>query len=261
VQETQNLLLVRLLEPGLQDNEVLQASLQYALKRGIERTFQLEETELGVARVGKGEWRALLFYEAAEGGLGVLRRLVEEPNALVQTARAALEVCHFDEAGNDTRPDCPQACYECLLSYANQLEARLLDRRAIRDLLFQLTQAQVRPRVGPRSREEHLAHLRARAGSDFEQAFLDFLEREGFRLPDDAQKSVSEPRCIADFFYSPNVLVFCDGPSHDTPGQRRIDERLRRELVARGWRVIVIRWDEDLGSQVQRFPEVFGEGA
>ncbi len=260
VQETQNLLLVRLLEPGLQDNEVLQASLQYALKRGIERTFQLEETELGVARVGKGEWRALLFYEAAEGGLGALRRLVEEPDALVQVARAALEVCHFDEKGNDIRPDCPQACYECLLSYANQLEARLLDRRAIRDLLFQLTQAQVRPRVGPRSREEYLAHLRARAGSDFERAFLDFLEREGFRLPDDAQKSVPEPRCIADFFYDPNVLVFCDGPPHDAPGQRRIDERLRRELIAQGWRVIVIRWDEDLRSQVGRHPEVFGPG-
>jgi very-short-patch-repair endonuclease len=213
-----------------------------------------------VARVGKGEWRALLFYEAAEGGLGALRRLVEEPDALVQVARAALEVCHFDEKGNDIRPDCPQACYECLLSYANQLEARLLDRRAIRDLLFQLTQAQVRPRVGPRSREEHLAHLRARAGSDFERAFLDFLEREGFRLPDDAQKSVPEPRCIADFFYDPNVLVFCDGPPHDAPGQRRIDERLRRELIAQGWRVIVIRWDEDLRSQVGRHPEVFGPG-
>ncbi len=260
VQETQNLLLVRLLDPGLQSSEVLQASLQYALKRGIERTFQLEETELGVARMGQGEWRALLFYEAAEGGLGALPRLVEEPDALVQVARAALEVCHFDAEGNNIRPDCPQACYECLLSYANQLEARLLDRRAIRDLLLQLTQAQVRPRLGPRSREEHLAHLRARVGSDFERDFLDFLEREGFRLPDEAQKSVLEPRCIADFFYAPNVLVFCDGPPHDAPGQRRIDERLRRELVARGWRVIVIRWDQDLGSQVGRYPEVFGPG-
>jgi Lhr-like helicase len=260
VQETQNLLLIRLLDPSLQGNEVLQTSLQYALKRGIEQTFQLEERELGVTRVGEGEWQSLLFYEAAEGELGVLRRLVEEVDALPQVAQAALSICHYDLDSNDRAERCVQACYECLLSYTNQLEARFLDRRAIRDLLRQLTTCQVRPRINSRSYEEHLASLRSQTQSAFEREFLDFLAQNGYRLPDDAQKSIQEPRCIADFFYAPNVLVFCDGPPHDTPGQRRIDDHLRRELIVRGWRVIVIRWNADLSSQVQCFPGVFGRG-
>ncbi|HXF68666.1 MAG TPA: DEAD/DEAH box helicase [Thermoflexus sp.] len=261
VWDTQNILLVRPAKPDLWADERTEASLEYALKRGIEQHFQLEERELGVERVGRGKNRALLFYEAAEGGLGVLRRLVEEPEALAAVAREALRICHFGEDGSDLKPACPQACYECLLSYTNQLEAHLLDRRRVRDLLLQLMECRVERRVQGRSPEEHLEALRSRAQSGFERDFLDFLAKGGYRLPDEAQKSFQEPRCIADFFYEPNVVVFCDGPPHDHPDRRRIDERVRRELLAQGYRVIVIRWDEDLKAQVERYPEVFGGNA
>ncbi len=260
VWETQNILLVRPADPALLDSDRAAASLEYALKRGVEQVFELEERELGVQRAGRGERKALLLYEAAEGGLGVLRRLVEEPGAMAAVAREALRVCHYAEDGSDQKPECVQACYECLLSYTNQPEAHLLDRWLVRDVLRELLEAHVEPRVHGRSREEHLATLRSRAGSGFERQFLDFLATRDYRLPDDAQKSFQEPRCIVDFFYEPNVVVFCDGPPHDHPDQRELDERVRRELTARGYRVIVIRWDEDLATQVARFPEVFGYG-
>ena len=260
VSGTQNILLVRPVDGLLFDSETAAASLAYALKRGIEQAFQLEERELGVQRVGRGKHRALLFYEAAEGGLGVLGRMVEEPDALAAVAREALRICHFGEDGSDLKANCAQACYECLLSYTNQLEAHLLDRWRVRDVLRELLKCRVERRVQERSRGEHLEVLRSRVQSKFERVFLDFLADGGYRLPDDAQKSFQEPRCIADFFYAPNVVVFCDGPPHDHPDQRRIDEQVRRGLMALGYRVIVIRWDQDLGTQVARFPEVFGHG-
>jgi ATP-dependent helicase YprA (DUF1998 family) len=261
VWETQNVLLVRPVDQALRDGGKAEASLEYALKRGIEQAFQLEERELGVERVGRGERRALLFYEAAEGGLGVLRRLVEEPDTLAAVAREALRVCHYAEDGRDLKPECAQACYECLLSYTNQPDALLLDRRLVRDVLLELARCRVEPRVRGVSRSEHLEALRARTQSEFERQFLDFLAQGGYRLPDEAQKSFQEPRCIADFFYEPNVVVFCDGPPHEHPDQRRVDEAARRELVAQGYRVVVIRWDADLGGQIAKYPEVFGHAA
>jgi ATP-dependent helicase YprA (DUF1998 family) len=260
VWETQNILLMRPLDPASYTEVRKEVSLQYALKRGIEHVFQLEERELGVQRVGCGEHRSLLFYEAAEGGLGVLRRLVEEPDALAVVAQEALRICHYGEDGRDLKPACVQACYECLLSYTNQPDALLLDRRLVRDALLALMGSRVEPRVRGASREEHWAWLRSRAQSEFERRFLDFLAAGGYRLPDDAQRSFQVPRCIADFFYEPNVVVFCDGPPHDRPDQRRVDGSVRRELVARGYRVIVVRWDEGFESAVARHPEVFRAG-
>ena len=68
---------------------MLMASLQAALKSAIQVRYQLEESEIAVEPLpGRDDRRLLLSYEAAEGGAGVLRRLVEEPDALPAVARA-----------------------------------------------------------------------------------------------------------------------------------------------------------------------------
>ncbi|MCS7016164.1 MAG: DEAD/DEAH box helicase [Gemmatales bacterium] len=257
VRETQNILLVRPATESFLRDVRLQATWQYAWKRAMEQLFQLEDRELGVARVGKDDQRALLFYEAAEGGLGVLRRILTEPQTFNNLAEEALRICHFDLQGNDLKPACGRACYECLLSYGNQLDARLLDRHLVRDILVQLRSCQLALHIQGRTPEQQLDYLRQRCQSEFERQFLDFLTTGNYRLPDEAQKSLVAPRCIADFFYAPNVLVFCDGPPHDHPEQQRLDHKLRTELVERGYRVVVITHRADLASQIERYPEVF----
>jgi len=257
VWETQNILLIRFADSLLRDDAIAETSLLYALKRGIEQAFQLEESELDVMMVGREQHRAMLLFEATEGGLGVLRRLVEEPDALAEVAVQALAICHFTREGADLKRECVRACYECLLSYSNQPEGYLLDRHRVRGILQELTRARVHTRTQNRSREEHLAELFSRVQSTFEREFLQFLSEGDYRLPDDAQKSLADPRCIADFFYSPNILVFCDGPVHDEPNQSRVDANIRRELQARGYRILVIRWDKPLEEQIREYPEVF----
>ena len=260
VQNTQNLLLLSPVDPSLFSDRTLETSLRVALQRGLESYFQLEEDELAAEMIGREAQRAILLYETSEGGSGVLRRILEEPNALANVAAEALARLHFEPiTGADQKPDCIAACYECLLSYSNQLESFYLDRRRIRDLLLNLTRTRTLPRVGRRAYSEHLAWLRSLTDSrsELERRFLQALAEGGYRLPDDAQREIPEPRCVADFFYAPNVLVFCDGSIHDTLEQRRADETLRRELHERGYRVLVIRYDRPLNEQIRSAPEVF----
>ncbi|WP_322508998.1 DEAD/DEAH box helicase [Anaerolinea sp.] len=262
VQETQNILLFRPNDPRLFENRDIEITLRVALQRGLEQVYQLEENELAAESIGKDEQRAILFYETSEGGSGVLRRLMEEPNALAKVAHAALKRLHFDENDQDRKSDCAAACYECLLSYSNQLDAMHLNRHLVHDILVELSRSSVLPRISGRTYFEHLQWLRSLTDSrsELERRFLDVLSAHHYRLPDDAQFAIPEHHCVPDFFYKPDVCVFCDGSVHDEPAQRAQDERIRQELREHGYRVLVIRYDQDLEKQIRNYPEVFGIG-
>jgi superfamily II DNA/RNA helicase len=247
-------------------------TLQYALARGIHAAFQVEPQELATEARGSGEWSGVLMWEAAEGGLGVLRRLVEEPDAIAEVAKRALEVCHYDpETGDDQRlPDdegsgCAQACYDCLLSYYNQRHHLAIDRRLIRDYLMALATARTRRETPGRSRDEQYRSLREATDvrSELERRFLDHLYATKRRLPDVAQATVKLGGLIArpDFVFDSTICVFCDGSVHDQLQTKQGDEVVRRTLRAHGYRVVTIRYDRDLEEQVAANGDVFGPGS
>jgi hypothetical protein len=263
VKDTQNILLVYSPLEDIRSNPSLQISLQYALQRGIEDFYQVEESEISTQRIGTGEHQAILFVEAAEGGVGVLRQLVEDPGAIANIAAAALERCHFAlDSDDDLKEDCSRACYECLLSYRNQRDHSRIDRHAVKDLLRGLMKSVTSKQTAGRTREQHYAWLRSLTDSrsELERRFLEHLLTTERKLPDDAQGMLEDCYCIPDFFYEPNVCVFCDGAVHDQPDQRAQDERIRRELKGQGYRVIVIRYDRDLEQQIRGYADVFGQG-
>ncbi|PWH16876.1 MAG: DEAD/DEAH box helicase [Anaerolineae bacterium] len=261
VRSTQNLLLIRPSEAALFADRVFETSLRIALQRGIETVFQLEEDELAAEKVGEGNHQAILLYETSEGGSGVLRRLVEESDALARVAAQALQRCHYDPQGVNLKARCVAACYECLMSYNNQLEALYLDRRRIAEALSQLCQCQTLLRSGNRSWFEQLEWLRSLSDprSELERRFLETLAQAHARLPDDAQVRLRDADCVVDFFYHPKTCVFCDGAVHDEPQQRRRDEQVRQQLAEKGFQVIVLRYDEDLRQRLQDYPAVFGK--
>lgn len=134
------------------------ATLQHALTRGIEVVFELEEGEIHTEPTPtRDERRAILAYEATEGGAGVLNRLIREPDTLGRVARRALDIMHFrriDEAvvaaepqllESDDKAQCVKGCYRCLLSYYNQPDHALLDRtdEDARRILLRLARSKV----------------------------------------------------------------------------------------------------------------------
>ncbi len=271
VRDTRNILLVRL--EGKTDEGVL-ASFQAALQRGIEAVFQVDEEELASERIGSGTHRSILFWEAAEGGLGVLSRLAEDPTVLRQVAREALSICHFSPEGEDERPPqflaegepegCARACYDCLLTYRNQRDHPYLDRHRVRDLLLALAESAPEAKQGGRSREEQYRWLLERTDltSALERRFLEHLYRTGRRLPDYAQPNLADYPARPDFYYEAvRACVFCDGAVHDRPEVAVEDRHIRAALRDLGYRVIVIRYDRDLEEQLATYLDLFGTGS
>ncbi|MEK0082974.1 DEAD/DEAH box helicase [Benzoatithermus flavus] len=248
------------------------ATLQHALKRGIEREFQIEESELIAEPLPKTERRnAILFYEAAEGGAGVLTRLALDHAALRRVAARALEVCHFERSGESWHPDtlrdtdrkCEAGCYRCLLSYYNQTEHELINRRdaAVLRLLCRLTQAEGRAGTEGRSPDEHLAELMRLCGSSLERAWLQAVRDLSLRLPDRAQRLLPEHGTRPDFEYAAaQAVVYVDGPHHAHDAQKRLDAAITERLEDAG--LTVIRFGPDQGTWravFESYPDIFGK--
>ena len=255
---------VLILTPNAILSDAGTATLQAALKRGITRTFQIEESELAVEPLPDHKNRqSLLFYEATEGGAGVLSRLAQSADQLAIVARQALEVIHIDvsklpqpfatadlAAAERHMPNgeriCEAGCYQCLLSYYNQPDHEDINRRdpVVQGLLAQLAQGTVRPAQERDSSSPENARL---------NEWLSAVEKLKLRVPDSTHLSIADGTGVADAVYkSSRALVFLAPPS--------------AELVSyasdRGFTTITFATDPDTWSETfVAHPEIFGTPA
>ncbi len=238
------------------------ATLQAALKRGIEMTFQIEESELVVEPLPKSdERRALLFYEAAEGGAGVLTRLANNRDDLALVASNALQLIHYrkPQSGIWTLDDlpsleqtdalgnhqCEAGCYQCLLSYFNQPDHEHINRRnadALK-LLVALANAQVQPVTSSPATV-------ASTTSAYEplDAWLSALRQAGAVQPDAVNVSVNNGAATAAAQYKASrVLVFLSA----------VDQQTTSVLQDKGWQVLdfsdASRWPQQFAAHADVF--------
>lgn len=263
VEDRRNVLLV---EPEGTRTVAFMASLQAALKTAVQSLYQLEDSELAVEPLpDESNRRLLLIYEAAEGGAGVLRRLIDDPAAVGRVARRALELLHFDPDTGEDRSEgedrCEAACYDCLMSYYNQRDHEHLDRVTVRDFLLKLATVTVAVSSGTESRADHYQRLVNLADSGLERGFLRYLYDGDYRLPSDAQRLFAQCSTRPDFIYDEQrTVVYVDGPHHTYPDRAARDARQTEDLENLGWTVIRID-DEDWSRVVSQHPNIFGGGA
>ncbi|MCL4502400.1 MAG: DEAD/DEAH box helicase [Deltaproteobacteria bacterium] len=259
VKDTKNALVIRF-NPPRSGPEM--ASLQAVFKEAIQKHFQLEPRELSCEPMpSPQDRREILFYEASEGGAGVLRQIVEDPAVFPQLARAALEICHFDPGTLEDKgiKTCGKACYGCLLDYGNQPDHKDLDRYLTRQLIAELSSSKCRPAGGAGSRAERMAALRKRCDSQLEKRWLDLVDDLMLRPPSDAQYLIESCSTRPDFFYQEYAAaIYIDGPPHDEPSQLREDEAITQRLMEQGYAVIRFHHLADWNEIFSSHPDIFG---
>jgi very-short-patch-repair endonuclease len=225
------------------DATVFYTTLLHTLIRGIMVAFQLDESEISGFLVPHSERPGeskIVLYENSLGGTGILAAL-KEPDRLKALVSRMRELLHE----GDPEGGCEKACYDCLLSFYNQRDHGNIDRVVVLNWLktldnFEIISAQPRD-------DEKLAILLEQCQSDFERNVLKDISAKGIRMPDESQKTIYDndgvPLAIADFFYTPKLIVFVDGSPHYQDYVRTADDRKRKRLKGLGYRMIVISAD------------------
>jgi hypothetical protein len=232
--------------------------LQYAIERVAEAAFQLEDSELQSELLPDADsCGRVLFVEAAEGGAGVLRRLVNEPSALALAAAEALRIMHVDPVSGAEEVDaCVRGCYRCLLSYGNQNEHERIDRRLVIPLLLALVKSTVVP-VALASQEEsptaglgalEIGVMAPESSSPVLHELMAVLASAGLAAPTTLGAEI-EGVAVDICFPDRRAAVVID------------DELVSRDtmaLVMAGWNVVRISPGDDLTQVVAANPSVFG---
>lgn len=239
---------------GLKSEGVI--TLQHALKRAIENVFQVESNEIGVITVGESDSPNILIYEAAEGSLGILSQFVENIEIFQQVISQAKEICRFD----DEMYKGP-ASYDDLLSYYNQRDHKIIDRHLIADALekLRICTIEIQTNSGFSDYDAQYQSLSKTIDptSSTESKFIDYLYKNGLRLPDEAQKRVDGLYVQPDFYYHPRIWVFCDGTPHDDPAVKADDEAKRQAIMAMGDEVWVYYYKDNLAEIIAARPDIF----
>lgn len=262
VQERKNAVLLKLEDPDSFSIET-KATIQHAIIRGIEVVYQLEQGEvLGEPLPNRDNRRTVLIYEATEGGAGVLKRLVEDTGAISRVAIEALKLMHFEDIDKtihqyrsnqettrssitlkSSDDSCVHGCYQCLLSYYNQLDHEIIERNRPEVVQFLVdlacgelvTQSSESPKVEANSIE-----------GKWLQKFLN----ENLPVPD------VNPVQVLGIDFNFTWSEYFVAATTDT-----VSEEEKKRIEAQGWKVVTLHDDAGQGVPPELINDLRGSSA
>jgi hypothetical protein len=175
---------------------------------------------------------------------------------LATVARKALSIMHYDIPDGDFSSDslkdavpgdtkCVAGCYSCLLSYYNQPEHRLIDRRDADALEFLTALAHSAVSSGERGKP-----AKATRGEDSPLSeWLDLLRESSCNMPDELSKKIMNGQTAIDAFYKDaRAAVFIGEVACD----------VRDYLEGRGFRVVLFPEDKlEWAGVLGKYREIF----
>ena len=206
----------------------------------------------------------LFIYENAQGSLGVLSRLVEEPQSYHAVVNRAYEICYqtLEPLTPEQVASLTPADYTNLLNYYNQPYHQVIDIRKIYNALRIMMEAKVEVRnAGQTLTYDELYRLLESErdhNSSTEYEFLKYLHEHRLRLTDKAQPMFpGEYYVQPDFQYGDRIVVFCDGTPHDRPDVQADDKNKREVLRNAGYIVLVWHYATPLEQFISEYPDIF----
>ena len=235
-------------------------TLMFTLKKSIENHFQVEPQEIACELMGEVESPNILFYEASEGSLGVLSRLVEDPYQFKELVDQACQLCSFNK-GEDIHPKGEEhrASYEDLLSYYNQRYHKDIDRFTIQKALrlLEISTYKVGLNNGFESYDSQYQALRRKLAHDAveQKRLLDYLYQNKLCLPDRVNHQFSEEYPEFDFVYKPTTAILF--PKEEQVKKRKKKVYSVEELKREGFEVVVYDQAISVEEMVKQTPHLF----
>lgn len=187
----------------------------------------------------------MVIFETSEGGTGTLSSIIGDAELLKRIAAKALNILHFDLAGNDLEAACLKSCYSCICNFYNQRDHKFFDRNTVKEFLLQLSSIETM-HSSIDDNVQFDAYLKMNL-TTLETEVLKRLKEQKARIPSEIHKVISkdgEPIAEADFYYEPKICVFIDGPDHDKEHIKIDDEKKRTKLKKLGYKVLVIQYSD-----------------
>ncbi len=252
-----DVIVLQLTEGFVGDEEVFAKTLLNAFVQSLCTVLNLDDDEINALyQPIVGQNGKMIIFETSEGGTGTLSAIANDIHLVKKISIKALELLHYDLAGNDLTGACLKSCYSCICNFYNQRDHRLFDRNTVKEFFLLLASAdEMSPALDDNVQFDVFMQQNL---SSLEREILVKLKAMKVRMPEQVHKIIfkdDEPIAEADFYFNPKICVFVDGPDHDKEHVVLDDERKRSKLKKLGYRVITVT-HKDIHKNIEELADV-----